>query len=243
MRWLHLRLAAPMAAFGGDAVDARGVIRDFPALSMMTGLFANALGWTRTMTNEHQQLQDRLVLGVLWEDDGALRRVTDYQTASLRKDDRAWTTRGSVAARAGGPKTYEGSHQRFRDYHTDLRMSVVVRLDPEANEPSLNHLADALTRPARPLFIGRKSCLPSRPLYAGVTEASDICTALAKVAPQEGPSNSPYRAFWPLSAVASGQVKRDRVWDVTDERNWRTGLHGGSRRVCEGRITADGGQR
>ena len=26
--------------------------------------------------------------------------------------------------------------------------------------------------------------------------------------------------------------------DVTDERNWTTGLHGGARRVCEGQVSA-----
>lgn len=241
MRWLHLRLVGPMASFGGESVDAHGVIRDFPALSMMTGLLANALGWTRTMADEHQRLQDRLVFGVLWEDDGTLRRMTDYQTASLRKDDRAWTTRGSVAARDGGPQTYDGSHQRYRDYHADLRMSVVARLKPEADEPTLDQLAEAVSRPARPLFIGRKCCLPASPVFTGFVEAQDVCTALAKCTPKGDQPDKRYRAFWPRSAHHEGPATTDSVRDVTDERNWRTGLHGGSRSICEGRIMARGG--
>ena len=219
---MHLRFVGPMASFGGESVDARGVIRDFPALSMMTGLLANALGWTRAMADEHQGLQDRLVFGVLWEDDGTLRRMTDYQTAALRKDDRAWTTRGSVFSRDGGPKTYDGSHQRYRDYHADLRMSVVARLEPEADDPTLDQLAEALGRPARPLFIGRKCCLPASPVFSGFVEAGDVCAALEKCTPEDSPSDT----------------VTDGVRDVTDERNWRTGLHGGSRRICEGRIKA-----
>ena len=31
-------------AFGGETIDNLGVIRPFPAVSMLTGLFANALG-------------------------------------------------------------------------------------------------------------------------------------------------------------------------------------------------------
>ena len=135
MRWMHLRLHAPLGAFGGESVDARGVIRDFPAQSMMTGLIANALGWSRTMTEEHQALQDRIVFGALWEDDVPLGRLTDYQTGSLNKDDQAWTTRGAPARRAGGPGTYEGSHQRWRDYHSDLRLAVVLRFDPGQRLP------------------------------------------------------------------------------------------------------------
>jgi CRISPR system Cascade subunit CasD len=42
-----MRLEAPLMAFGGEAIDNYGVIRDFPALSMVTGLLANALGYRR----------------------------------------------------------------------------------------------------------------------------------------------------------------------------------------------------
>ena len=54
MRWMHLRLHAPLAAFGGEMIDAHGVIQNVPAQSMLTGLLANALGWTRAMRTEHQ---------------------------------------------------------------------------------------------------------------------------------------------------------------------------------------------
>ena len=43
-RFLTLRLASPLIAFGGEAIDNLGVIRDFPALSMLTGLISSALG-------------------------------------------------------------------------------------------------------------------------------------------------------------------------------------------------------
>lgn len=243
MRWMHLHLVGPMASFGGESIDARGVIRDYPALSMITGLLANALGWTRTMADQHQRLQDRLVFGVLWEMDGTLLRMTDYQTASLGKSDRAWTTRGLVAARDGGPKTYYGSHQRLRDYHTDLRMSVVVRLDPNTGEPTLNQLANAVERPARPLFLGRKCCLPASSLFSGFIEATDIRTALAKCAPSDASAEAEYRAFWPWSSQDQRTALADGIQDITDERNWHTGLHGGARRICEGRITAHGDEK
>ena len=231
MRWMHLRLHAPLAAFGGEAIDARGVIRDFPAQSMLTGLIANALGWTRAMRAEHQALQERVVFGALWEHEMALGRLTDYQTASIRKDDQAWTTRGTPARRAGGAATYGGSHQRRRDYHADLRLSVVLRLDPDDPPPALDEVADALIRPARPLFIGRKACLPSAPIFGGWIEAPDVRAALNGIAPVGAIG---LRAFWPASEGVEGA---DRITRVTDERNHATGLHGGARRVCEGLIS------
>ena len=233
MRWMHLRLCAPLAAFGGEAIDARGVIRDFPAQSMLTGLLGNALGWTRAMRREHQALQGRIVFGALWEQEMASEgRMTDYQTASINKDDQAWTTRGAPAGRAGGATTYAGSHQRWRDYLADLRLSVVLRLDPDDAPPILDEIAAALMRPARPLFVGRKACLPSAPIFEGWLAAPDIRTALSGIA---SPGATGLRAFWPASEGTEGAL---RTVDVTDERNWTTGLHGGARRVCEGQISA-----
>ncbi len=233
MQWMRLRLRAPLGAFGGESIDAHGVIRDFPSLSMLTGLLANALGWTRTMRAEHQSLQERIVFGAVWERDVGLSRMTDYQTAQLGWNDQAWTTRGVPGGRAGGQGTYAGAHQRWRDYHMDLQMAVVLRLEPADASPSLEDLATALLRPARPLFIGRKSCLPSRPIFDGwIEDATDIRAALRDVAAADV---SPLRACWPES---EGNDGANRTTDVTDERNWLSGLHGGSRRVCEGRITS-----
>ena len=236
MRWMHLRLEAPMASFGGEAIDNRGVIRNFPAQSMVTGLFANALGWNRWMRSEHQRLQERIVFGAVHDAHPDTRRLTDYQTARLRKADRGWSTRGDPLGRAGGGNTYLGSHQRWRDYHTDLRMSLVSRLSPEEEEPTLDALAAALQRPARPLFIGRKPCLPTVAMFRGWVDAADVVGALCDVAP----SGQLCEASWPDHA---GAGKFDLAVPITDERNWISGLHGGARHVCRGRVKGTGAQR
>lgn len=238
MRWMHLRFHAPLAAFGGTLIDGRGVTTRTPGRSMLTGLFANALGWTRSMRTEHQTLQDRIVSGAVWEEDGALRLTTDYQTAQLGAKDQAWTTRGVPTGRGGGAGTYIGAHQRWRDYHADLRMSVAVRLEPAAGEPTIDDLAAALDRPARPLFIGRKPCLPSSRIFAGwVNDAPDARAALCAAAP-EGACG--LLAFWPES---EGDAGAHRTTGMVDERNWRSGVHGGERRICEGLISSPRNQR
>ena len=237
MRWLHLSFRAPLAAFGGEAIDARRVTRDFPSQSMLTGLLANALGWGRAMRQKHQRLQERIVFGAVRESEPVLGLLTDYQTAHLAKDDRAWTTRGVPAKRDGGPATYHGAHQRWRDYHADLRISVVLRLTPDDDVPTLDQLETALLRPARPLFIGRKSCLPADRIFQGWIDAADVRSALRAAVRSAADG---VRAMWPAAEGATGA---DHVTNVTDERNWLSGLHGGARRVCEGRITvadADG---
>ena len=231
MRWLHLRLCAPLASFGGEMIDVHGVIRNMPSKSMLTGLLANALGWKRTMRAKHQALQDRIVFGAVWEDDRFLNRLTDYQTAQLGKGDRAWTTRGVPAARAGGAATYAGAHQRWRDYHADLQLSVVLRLVPAEAVPRVESLAAALDRPSRPLFIGRKCCLPSARIFEGWIDAPDAVAALRAAAPK---IDGRLLASWPAD---QGSEQAHREVTVTDERNWASGLHGGARGIYEGYIT------
>ena len=196
---------------------------------MLTGLFANALGWTRAMKAAHDALQDRIVFAAAHDEDPELRRFTDYQTARLDKIDKTWTTSGVPMGRAGGAQTYSGAHQRWRDYHSDVRLSLVVRLHPEGAAPTLRQIADALRRPARPLFLGRKPCLPSAEIFRAWVDEADARSALSAVVPV---GRRAY-AIWPHSQNAAGA---HAVRFVTDERNWASGLHGGARRVCTGRV-------
>jgi hypothetical protein len=92
--YLRLVLEAPLVAFGGETVDARGVIADFPAASMLTGLLANALGWRRGDRDALARLQARLRYAARIDRDGT--RLTDFQTAQLGRNDQGWTTRGNA---------------------------------------------------------------------------------------------------------------------------------------------------
>jgi CRISPR system Cascade subunit CasD len=231
-RHLVLRLSSPLVAFGGETIDNLGVIRDFPALSMVTGLLANALGLDRGDDVRHNALQARLRLGTLLQSPG--RRLTDFQTAQLSKQDTGWTTRGAVEERAGGEGSYNSPHLRYRDYHADLIALVVLRLDPVEAAPTLDDLAAALDRPKRPLFIGRKPCMPTGRLVAGWLEADSVLDALRALSPDEGDGEQ--RVQWP---DGEGQLPGDRVVDTCDERNWTSGLHGGWRAVREGLLRGD----
>jgi CRISPR system Cascade subunit CasD len=228
---LLIRLSSPLIAFGGESIDNYGVIRDFPALSMVTGLFANALGWDRGDDAQHNQLQARLCIGTRLEHDGS--RLTDFQTAQLGASDKGWTTRGVVEERRGGAASYESPHLRYRDFHADLTALLAVRLEPADQEPTLTAIAAALDRPKRPLFIGRKPCLPTTRLVVGYVTADSVLAALQAVPLPDGAAR--VRAQWP---EGEGQLPGDRVLDVCDERNWTSGVHGGWRPVREGVLPA-----
>ena len=237
MRHLILNLESPLLAFGGETIDNLGVIRPFPAASMLTGLFANALGWRRTERERHQRLQDRLVFAARIDREPATGvRMTDFQTAQLGASDRGWTTRGQPEGRAGGPNTYNAPHLRYRDYYADMRVTVALRLQPKDETPTLDELAAALDEPARPLFIGRKPCLPSIPLFGGFEEGDTALAALLRrplyCAPR---ATEPIRALWP-EGEGVAHIEPHRNGMLTDQRNWMSGLHGGGRWVCEAGI-------
>lgn len=246
-RWLVLRLEAPLLAFGGVAIDAVGVTRDYPAASMLTGLLANALGWKRTQAQDHQVLQDHLLFGA--RRDRAFPILTDNQNARLGTGERGWTTWGQPERSGGGAL---GTHRRQRDYHADACVRVVLRLASGQGRPpralsagehgllDLDTLAAALERPARPLFIGRKACLPSGPIRRpgpeGEVFASTVHEALSCLPRVEDSGCAPWPALWPRGEGPETGRDVDRVTALPDLRNWHTGLHGGTRMVVEGRI-------
>lgn len=128
---------------------------------------------------------------------------------------------------------------RYRDYNADLDVLVALRLSPPEQFPTLDDLADALDHPARPLFIGRKSCLPSKRIFAGWIEADSVLQAL-QLAPQSGIDRAQsFRMQWP---DGEGNLAGDRLIDLCDERNWTSGVHGGWRPVREGSFTPQGAQ-
>ncbi|MFZ2825181.1 type I-E CRISPR-associated protein Cas5/CasD [Hydrogenophaga sp.] len=239
-RHLLIRLSSPLIAFGGETIDNFGVIRDFPALSMVTGLIANALGWDRSDDVLHNRLQERLRVGTRLETQA--QQLREYQTAELFEDDAGWTTFGQPEGRAKSPSYSMAKNgrksltlQRYRYYHADLTALLALRLDPSDESPTLDEVAQALDRPQRPLFIGRKPCLPVGRLVAGWIDADTVLQAL-QLAPlasgQEG-----LRAQWP---DGEGQLPGARLVDVCDERNWTSGVHGGWRPVREGLIQTAG---
>jgi CRISPR system Cascade subunit CasD len=231
MDCLLLRFDAPLMSFGGVVVDQINPTESFPGSSMLTGLLANALGWEHKDVERLHALQDRLRFAARW--DAEPERLTDYQTVDLGQDflvDTGWTTRGRREDRGKGEAT-SATHQRWRTYWANGVMTVAVGLG-EAGDPSLEALEAALRRPARPLFLGRKPCLPSGPLLLGRRECSSLRDALAKeppagVAPRPVPARC--RAIWPLDE-AEGSARTERY----DLRDWPNNIHRGGEVYAEG---------
>jgi len=224
-------------AFGGTMIDANGPTRDLPIRSMVTGLVANALGWRRGERERHHGLQQRLVIGARL--DRAGEELRDFQTAQLGAKDRGWTTRGEPEGRAGGADTYKSPHIRRRHYRADAFVTLALRLDPPDGSPTLDEVAAALAVPARPLFIGRKPCLPSRPVLSeAAVEAASVLDALLKTGIEPAPHPPRRRRNIPDSvrvilppAEHPADYRTVRKETIADVRDWVAGVHAGETRL------------
>lgn len=233
---LILRLEGPVVAFGAPIIDNFGVVQEWPGASLLTGLIANALGWRRTEAARHQRLQDRLVFGVRRDREGV--RIRDFQTAALDRDDRGWTTRGEPEGRSGGPATYEAPHIRYRDYDADACLCVAMRLQPIDEAPTLDDVAAALDQPARPLFLGRKPCVPANPIKVAIIEAASVHEALAAyplLVDRARQDQDWLTGWWPPGEGPEDAATTARM-EIADLRNWISGVHAGSRTLIRGRI-------
>lgn len=236
---LMLRLQGPFMSFGGPLVDQQGVVQEYPALSMLTGLLGNALGYAHKDSDRLTALQERLRYGVRCDQPG--RVVTDFQTVDLGQDfmkATGWTSRGKREDRLGGTaKT--GTHIRYRQYIADAVYTIAIALEPSDLAPDLDGLQAALREPERPLFLGRKCCPPSVPLLIGSASAETFRSALEDHPRWTGPhsenaSQQPLRAWWP--ADSDEEEPQTRVIPVTDERDWTNQIIAGRRLVREGLV-------
>lgn len=221
---LLLRLEAPLMAFGAPAVDQLRPVQRWPAVSMLTGLLGNALGWRRQDAALLDRLQARLRWAARLDREGT--PLIEFQTAQLGKDDQGWTTRGAPEGRDGGADSYKSPHLRWRDHRADASVLVAIALTPADETPTLDHLALALQRPARPLFIGRKACLPATPVFAGWIDAGDPLSAVLA----DRVDNT--AVFYGEGAGASSTGSPVRHV-ASDERRFTLDLHAGRQTVFE----------
>ena len=236
MQALLLRFDAPLMSFGGVMVDQHGPTDRFPGLSLLAGLLGNALGLRHRDADALQALQARIQYAARW--DIPPKALLDYHTVDLgqpKMREPGWTTRGIPEHREGGEARY-GTSIRYRHYWADGVMTLALGL-LDQNQPSLSDLAAALAFPARPLFIGRKTCLPAAPLLLGTLQAPDLLAALRRAPrathPQRPVRGAPMEACWPIG-LGVGYPSREVA--LYDRRDWHNQFHAGRRLRMEGLI-------
>lgn len=175
---LLLRLEGPLQSWGERA---RWDYRDtttMPTKSGIIGLLACASGISRNAPIL-LEMDKKLSTGVRMDRPGQI--ITDYHTIS-----------GTIRTAEGkqrGAKDEESTLQSYRQYLQDAAFFVVVSGD----ETLLVSCAERLRHPIWPVFLGRKSCVPTRPVYEDLTTDYSSLTdalsrhSLSKLGTKEGP--------------------------------------------------------
>jgi CRISPR system Cascade subunit CasD len=140
-----------------------------PTKSGVIGLLACALG--RGDDETIRALSAALRMGVRVDEAGV--RLTDYHTVGGGYETPALlTAEGKPKWSSGGPHTEISP----RDYLADASFLVALRGDPAL----IAQLTAALQDPVWVVYLGRKSCPPARPVFAGVDDSDDLESALAQ---------------------------------------------------------------
>ena len=152
---LVLRLAGPLQSWGSGSQYNRRETAGEPTKSGILGLLAAATGRRRS-----DPIEDLLALrlGVRTDQPGTLLR--DYHTVS----DYRGRPLPSAAVTAHGlqkPAGDKHTHVTQRYYLQDAVFVVVVT----GPIPLLGDLVGALSRPAFPLALGRRACVPTHPIH------------------------------------------------------------------------------
>ena len=160
---LLLRLEGALQSWGDHAKwDVRDS-GDFPSKSGVVGLLACAMGLERG-DPKIADLSAHLHMAVRADHPGV--RMLDFQTVQ-----------GRPLYNAEGKPRPSNTILSPRWYLQDASFLAAL----ETTDEWLERITAALKRPAWPIYLGRKNCVPSRPALEGVTEAySDLMDAIKR---------------------------------------------------------------
>ena len=162
---LFLRLEGPLQSWGEHAHWSVRDTATEPTKSGVVGLLACALGWNAD--EDLHRLSQQIRLGVRRDQPGTL--LVDYHTVV----GGVMSAEGKIKVNANTREPETVVSQRY--YLCDASFLVVVRSTPEMIE----QLAQAVKQPRWPIYLGRRSCVPSRPPFDKVGDFDSMEEALA----------------------------------------------------------------
>nr|PZN30254.1 MAG: type I-E CRISPR-associated protein Cas5/CasD [Chloroflexota bacterium] len=216
MHTLFLRLEGPLQAWGLRARWGERDTADAPSKSGLLGLLGCALGLSRE-DPMLRELSDQLRLGVRVDRPGTLLR--DYHTTGggrygdavhsggTRFHDQPYVG-GVLSAKVSKSRIYVKINQSTGEPETDVSeryyladASFLAALQGD-NPALIERLAAALQAPAWPCFLGRKSCVPSAPIFAGTGDYPSLRAAL-----EAGPFSPRVLAGWERAGQRPAQLR------------------------------------
>ena len=218
--FLIFQLYGQMAAWGDIAVGEYRPSRDYPSKSAIVGLVAAGLGIARDEEDEQLTLSKALGVGVCVLARGSILR--DYHTTQVppaKKGRHFATRRGELC---DVDKNDLNTILSQRDYHTDFGYKVALWQNGSEGDFSLQKIKQALIHPHYCLYLGRKSCPLSLPLYPSIEAGQTLKSAFdnyvfdAQIAKSVKAANLP--RYWSDTVVEAqsgtqSKTMRHYYWD------------------------------
>jgi len=179
---LALRLEGPLQSWGCTSQYNRRDTGLMPTKSAIAGMCCAALGYDRGGDAERGFLESfnaltMTVLAIPRERclrEIPVRRLVDYHTVGGGYNPSKATELNciTVSAENGKPRTKNGQALAVlthRSYLLDASFGVLL----EGCATLLHQIAQALADPVWGIWLGRKTCIPSAPVFVGVFDAQD----------------------------------------------------------------------
>ena len=208
-----LRLEGPLQSWGENAKWDFRDSSTMPTKSGIVGLLGCAMGQERG-SQVLVELAQSITVAVRADRPGA--KFVDFQT--VQGDP--------LMAATGKPKTTGNTILSPHAYLQDASFTVFIDTTPEWQQ----RIISALENPRWCMYLGRKNCVPSRPILADRMEAADLMEALKEYpAAERAGKTMTYECEHPDSTAASIQRPDDligtkrqfqlrRVWRGSVER-------------------------
>lgn len=180
--FLALRLIGPLQSWGIDSQYNRRNTGLMPTKSAIAGMCCAALGYSRGCESEKNFLAEFGLVQMIaiaiprrvYNKELPVHRLHDFQTVGGGYDPNNPAELGciTVIAKDCKPRVKKGQSLAVlthRQYLTDACFGILI----EGDKILLSKIADALADPKWGLWLGRKTCIPSAPIYAGLEETRD----------------------------------------------------------------------
>ena len=162
MNLIVLRLEGVMQSWGESSKWNHRASSRMPTKSGVIGMIACAMGLERE-DNANVELNNAITMAVRADRPGKL--VTDFQTV----------TGFPLLTIDGKPRSNGNTFISRREYLQDACFTVILKVDAGWAD----RIIEALQNPVWPIYLGRKSCIPSRPiLVENTTEYDSLRDAL-----------------------------------------------------------------
>ena len=160
--FLALRLEGPLQSWGFDSQYNRRNSGLMPTKSGIAGICCAAMGLQRGSDKEQKFLSS---FGAMPMTAIAIPRNIGKKALPVRRLQDYHTVQNT--------KTADGKnkdcHITHRQYLVDSAFGIII----EGNATNLFEIAEALADPKWGLWLGRKACIPSAPILAGLKENRD----------------------------------------------------------------------